>query len=78
MLTSSEPTGCKDEGREVDFPGELEETFQRGRPGIEGCRPWFDARDVTKTARQRLKQAFLFPRRTQENPRLVHRRLQDV
>ena len=44
---------------EVDFMRKLEEAFQRGGPGIEGCRPGFYVRDVFETARQCLQQLLL-------------------
>jgi len=44
------------ECREIDFARQIEEAFQRGGPGIEGCRPGFDVRDVFKAARQCLQQ----------------------
>jgi hypothetical protein len=58
--------------REVDFMSKLEETFQRGGPGIEGCRPGFYARDVFETSRQGLEQLLLLSRRAKEDARLVH------
>lgn len=51
----------KDERREIDFLSEFKEAFQCRRPWIEGCHPGFDARDVTETACQCLKQLLLFP-----------------
>jgi hypothetical protein len=44
---------------EVDFMRKLDQSLKRGRPGIEGCRPGFDVRDVVETACQRLQQLFL-------------------
>jgi hypothetical protein len=44
---------------EVDFVGQLEEAFEGRGPGIEGCRPGLDARDVLETSRQRLQQLLL-------------------
>ena len=50
----------------------LDQAPERGRPGIEGCRPGIDLRDVTETACQRLQQLFLLLRRTDKDARLVH------
>ena len=50
------------EGGEIHLMRELDEALQRGRPGIEGCRPGIDLRDVFETVRQRLKQLFLLAR----------------
>ena len=50
----------------------LDETVQRGRARIEGCRPGIDMRDVFEAPRQRLHQFLLRCRRTQENTWLIH------
>jgi hypothetical protein len=50
----------------------LEEPFQCGGPGIEGCRPGFYVRDVFETACQCLEQLLLLSRRAKEDARLVH------
>jgi len=47
------------ECREVDFMGKLEEAFQRGGAGIEGCRPGFYVRDAFEAAGQCLEQLLL-------------------
>ena len=57
---------------EVDFMRKLDEAVQRGGPGIEGCRPGIDVRDVLETARQRLQQLRLLSRRAKEDARFVH------
>ena len=41
---------CKDKGREIDFPGELEEAFQRRCPWVEGRGPGLDMREVFEAA----------------------------
>jgi hypothetical protein len=47
------------EGGKVDFMRELNETLQRGRPRIEGCRPGFYVRHLLQAMRQRLQQLLL-------------------
>ena len=57
---------------EVDFMRKLDEAIQRGGPGIEGCRPGINVRDVLETARQGLQQLCLLPRRAKEDARFGH------
>jgi hypothetical protein len=47
------------ERREVDFMRKLDQAPERGRPGIERCRPGIDVRDVLESACQRFQHRFL-------------------
>ena len=85
-LTGPRRSGCGHAGRrpvilgehercEVDFMRKLDETFQGGSPGIEGCHPGIYARDVFDTACDCLQQLLLLLRRAQKDVGFVHQLL---
>ena len=63
------------ERREVDLMRKLDEPFQGGSPGIEGCHPGIYARDVFDTACNCLQQLLLLLRRAQKDVGFVHQLL---
>jgi hypothetical protein len=62
------------ERRKIDLLGELDESVERGSPGVECGRPRLDVGDVLEPARDCLEQFGLLARRPEEDARLVHAR----